>query len=493
MQISSQAQQTSYLLDGSRLSDAGNRQESSAVEGFTGDLSLFQGAKKKNRLGIFAKILEGLSVKLHKGASGDDEAGGTTLGLKGKNALKSGAGKSRQSPNELALFDGEIPEEGFLTLSRQDETAALKQSTFNDLHVFKKDGELALARQNSNLEIMPDEVYPDQLTWEKEGQAPDLSILGNGETEKEAERQGSRGLSGDRAKSQRNATYFSASFREMETEFLQSRSLQTKAGQEAGLVPHGAEKENARLERGKRGKERSSGEIRDTRAWEVQSGKTQSSEFAGVSKEAAGLNNRSSANPEIEIQMDLNLNEGKPKAAGDAANPSNQARAFEDALAAELRGNLSTDIVQNAAIIVRGGGEGTIRLSLHPASLGDVKIRLEMTENKITGHIILQSDEALRAFEKELPVLEKAFRDSGFSETNLEMFLTSENSADDGNFGGQGYQDRDFLNQVLAASRYDAESERSGLDRLEAPLEPSMGFGRGGFSVFGRRPVNLLV
>jgi hypothetical protein len=119
-----------------------------------------------------------------------------------------------------------------------------------------------------------------------------------------------------------------------------------------------------------------------------------------------------------------------------------------------------------------------------------------MTENKITGHIILQSNEALRAFERELPVLEKAFKDSGFSETNLEMFFASDGSADGGNFGGQErWQEGDFLSQALAAPRYEVDFDQSGYNRLEVSSE-SLGLKNGGqVSAYapGRTPVNLLV
>jgi flagellar hook-length control protein FliK len=94
------------------------------------------------------------------------------------------------------------------------------------------------------------------------------------------------------------------------------------------------------------------------------------------------------------------------------------------------------------------------------------------------GHIVVESNEALRAFERELPVLEKAFKDSGFSETNLEMFLAQ----DEGNFGAEEQQqEEEFLPQALAASRYDAETERMELTLLEESFLP------------GITPVNLLV
>jgi len=101
----------------------------------------------------------------------------------------------------------------------------------------------------------------------------------------------------------------------------------------------------------------------------------------------------------------------------------------------------------------------TIKIALHPETLGNVKIRLEMTENKITGHIIVESSEALRAFERELPVLEKAFQDSGFRETNLDMFLAQDNS----NFNQNRRQDEDFLlfPSEVAGSRYESETDRT--------------------------------
>ncbi|MDR3174389.1 MAG: hypothetical protein LBU19_09080, partial [Treponema sp.] len=55
---------------------------------------------------------------------------------------------------------------------------------------------------------------------------------------------------------------------------------------------------------------------------------------------------------------------------------------FEDILARELRQTVNNDIVRNAQVILRDGGEGLIRLSLKPESLGNVKIRLELTDNK---------------------------------------------------------------------------------------------------------------
>ena len=216
-------------------------------------------------------------------------------------------------------------------------------------------------------------------------------------------------------------------------------------------------------------------EVRDLRTGE--SRPVMSSESLG----ASGLKNERT---EIEIPLELSLSGSRETGGKTGEGSSFRANTFEEALAQELRTNLNTDIVQQASIIVRNGGEGTIRLSLKPESLGNVKIRLEMAENKITGHIIVESSEALRAFERELPVLEKAFKDSGFSETNLQMSL-----AQDGwnSRAGGERQEGDFhsLSPVLAASRYEAETEWI----EEPPIEGGFAFS----TANGRTPVNLLV
>jgi len=101
-------------------------------------------------------------------------------------------------------------------------------------------------------------------------------------------------------------------------------------------------------------------------------------------------------------------------------------QAYENLLARELHQNFNNDIVRHASMILKDEGRGIIRLALHPESLGNVKIRLEMADNKITGHIIVESKEALRAFEREIHSLEQAFKDSGFQGASLEMSLASE-------------------------------------------------------------------
>jgi len=134
---------------------------------------------------------------------------------------------------------------------------------------------------------------------------------------------------------------------------------------------------------------------------------------------------------------------------------SRPGQAMENMLARELHQHLNGDIVRQASIILRDGGDGTIRLALRPESLGNVKIHLEMAENKITGYIVVESEEALRAFERELASLEKEFRDSGFEGAELKMSLADKEAE------RQGGEDEDgrFISGRAAASRYDAAAE----------------------------------
>jgi flagellar hook-length control protein FliK len=127
---------------------------------------------------------------------------------------------------------------------------------------------------------------------------------------------------------------------------------------------------------------------------------------------------------------------------------------MENLLARELQQHLNGDIVRQASLILREGSEGTIRLALKPESLGNVKIHLEMAENKITGFIVVESEEAMRAFEREIDSIRKEFMDAGFDGAELQMSL-----ADGGSGQGDETEDGAFMPRAFAASRYDASAE----------------------------------
>jgi flagellar hook-length control protein FliK len=164
---------------------------------------------------------------------------------------------------------------------------------------------------------------------------------------------------------------------------------------------------------------------------------------------------------------------GKTQSEISAERENRPIQSFQNTLARELHENLNGDIVRHASVMLRDSGEGTIRLSLKPETLGTVKIRLEIAENKVTGRITVESGEAFRAFEQELHSLEQSFCDSGFDGANLEMAFAS-----DGKEGRGNGADNLFSGRRIALS-YDAvlsESQEEGqwlgvrLDNQEGPL-----------------------
>ena len=155
------------------------------------------------------------------------------------------------------------------------------------------------------------------------------------------------------------------------------------------------------------------------------------------------------------VELTLHLKEGTEKKAEDPKLSSMQSpsRSFQDMLAQELRTTMNGDIVRHASMVLKDGGEGLIRLNLKPESLGNVRIKLEMADNKVTGHILVESEEALRAFEKEIHSLEQAFKDGGFQGASLEVSVSADGRGS-GSFK-QGQMQQPFYSDRLVAHTYD--------------------------------------
>jgi flagellar hook-length control protein FliK len=76
-----------------------------------------------------------------------------------------------------------------------------------------------------------------------------------------------------------------------------------------------------------------------------------------------------------------------------------------------------------------------------------------MADNKVTGHILVESEEALRAFEKEIHSLEQAFKDGGFQGASLEVSVSADGRGS-GSFK-QGQMQQPFYSDRLVAHTYD--------------------------------------
>jgi len=197
-------------------------------------------------------------------------------------------------------------------------------------------------------------------------------------------------------------------------------------------------------------------EVRDLRT-ETNINNTQTRSFTVVETAASRVNGAAGAQ---EVTLELRLpdynNSGASQNTAQTSWETGSSKALENMLARELHQSFNGDIVRHASMALRDGGEGTIKIALRPESLGNVKIRLEMTENKITGRIVVESEEALQAFRKELSALEQAFRDSGFADASLNLSLTADGA------GTQEREERSYAPQ-MAASRYDVPVEHEAL------------------------------
>ena len=111
---------------------------------------------------------------------------------------------------------------------------------------------------------------------------------------------------------------------------------------------------------------------------------------------------------------------------------------FSSMLSREIASS-AKDLVQTGSIILKDNNAGTINLILNPEELGSVKIKLEISDNQITGKILVASKEAYDAFNQNLNLLKNAFIDSGFSAGGFDLAFTGSNQQ--GEFGQNGNQD----------------------------------------------------
>jgi hypothetical protein len=471
-------------------SDHGVSLQTHSVEGLdSGGVKRSKGAKKST-LGVFAKLLAGLT---RKAGTGGEEAGEIgTEGLKGTKkparGLKNASGKGAESPGApIPVPDNEKiqnRDRRFLAALKEEgeaPEAALQNGPAKKSKGAQKnpEGEEALpfaAAEAASGALPPEDLSPGGL---HNGGAADQDGL--------FRPAGAEGQVPDAAED-------ILSFRGRRGEgpgasVSADAGLETPAGAEAAAAasrhtrgagweePGAAKKERAstaETKNSRKNRERFALEVRDLRT--EGNGAVDGAANGAAPGTAGELQGGAGAERVADLVVELKNGSGNQESA-QAGQPKTAGQAFEDILARELHQNLNGDIVRQASILVKDGGEGTIRLSLKPESLGMVKVRLEMAENKITGRIIVESNEALRAFEREIHYLEQAFRDSGFAGASLEMALAGD--------GGQNSREqwdgdaaRALFSSRAVSSNYDAMGEALDMFAVEAGLDLGPGVSR---------------
>ena len=467
--------------------------ESLSAENFSGG-SRYRAAieRGRNNFGIFARLLEDIAGRSGTSANEQLQSDSQTQALSGgaaETTAYSGANVS-----EAALASEHSDERYLSPLAAQEPVAYAadyvlyeqqnaESRLFAQREFFGAEAALSYAARSGEQELMEISDSANLTLTGEHGQAYIAETIANPSAQADAQASNAASAAAYSASAYLAAAYSAENTQaRVEVQTHNAHNTQNALASQAAALADSEKPPKYSLEHPEReSRERLSLEVRDYRTSETQaqSGETN----RGVER---------AFNPthaEIEIPVDLKPS-SKPAdglASKNSAHDSLQSKFFEDALARELRGNLGMDIVKNATIIIRNGGEGILRLALNPASLGMVKVHFEMTENKIMGRIIVESSEALRAFQKELPVLEKAFRDSGFLETSLDMSLAHDTQGgDEGDKAGQRNDGMSAADRTLASSGYESVAELSeseGLDLQAMVLAASA----------GRKTVNIFI
>lgn len=123
---------------------------------------------------------------------------------------------------------------------------------------------------------------------------------------------------------------------------------------------------------------------------------------------------------EAQLTLDLASNVQQNVVSSNDQTASSVTSNFQQMLSNQIQQNAS-DFVKAGNIVLRDNDQGSIKLILHPESLGNVKIDLQISDKNITGRIVVASQEAFNAFKDSVDSLKQAFINSGFESAGLDL------------------------------------------------------------------------
>lgn len=130
----------------------------------------------------------------------------------------------------------------------------------------------------------------------------------------------------------------------------------------------------------------------------------------------------------ISLSLDPQNNLSKEVGFGNEKEIENR---FQSMLSQEIK-NSASDLVKTGSIILKDNNAGLINLILKPESLGDVKIRLQISDTLISAKILVDSKEALQAFKESLGTLKAAFEQGGFETGNFDLSWSGQGESGQG-------------------------------------------------------------
>ncbi|MCQ2613998.1 MAG: flagellar hook-length control protein FliK [Treponemataceae bacterium] len=139
-------------------------------------------------------------------------------------------------------------------------------------------------------------------------------------------------------------------------------------------------------------------------------------------------------------EMQLSLPEtALPGANPDAAITEGVPRSdFASMLSQEISSNAG-EFVRAGSIVLQDNNKGSINLILRPEELGNVKIKLELSDNQISAKIVVATQEAYEAFKQNLNDLKNAFAASGFETNGFDLTWAG---SQNGSSGSQGQENQ---------------------------------------------------
>lgn len=141
---------------------------------------------------------------------------------------------------------------------------------------------------------------------------------------------------------------------------------------------------------------------------------------------------KQTGNNSATVTMDLSGQAAKNILSLDSQTAGSQGSNFQAMLENQIFEN-SADFVKAGKIVLKDNDVGNIDLILHPQSLGNVKISLELSDKVITGKILVSSQEALEAFNATQESLKAAFIESGFDGASFDVSFANQNQDFAGN------------------------------------------------------------
>jgi len=120
-------------------------------------------------------------------------------------------------------------------------------------------------------------------------------------------------------------------------------------------------------------------------------------------------------------------------------------------------------MVDQARIVLKDQNAGEIRMTLHPESLGRVKVSLNLSDNSLAGQIFVENQTVKDVFQANMDGLLQAFRDGGWNNLSLQVSVGGgRGEGTGGQPSQQAPQAQDYGRQVAQTVSVEGQSNRIG-------------------------------